>query len=242
MNSGVKFFIFMILGIVPFFITSYLGFILLLSYLLVATILTKIKISMIIKSIIAYMIIIILPYTIGLLMVVLISKITGGDLTTLYNSFDEVALRLFKLFILWYVSLIFFNSTSTEVVLGLFAKLLSPLNKIGVPVLDFLKVIMCVINELKELAPDVKRAFSESVSQIFNNKKGLSKGSIKGISHVLVSFIVNSFQRLGKVEEYVKQLENKELFNYKFSLTRVDFLAVFSLILLLGGITFLEYF
>ncbi len=242
MDSGVKFLIFMFLGIVPFFINSYLAFILLLAYLLVATMLTRTKISMIVKSVAAYMVIIIFPYTVGLLMAILISKITGGDLSTLYNSVEEVALRLFKLFILWYAGLIYFNSTSTEDVLGLFAKLFSPLNKIGLPVLDFLKVIMCVIKELKELAPDVKKGFSEGVNHIFKNEKGLSKGKIKGISHVLASFIVNSFHRLGKVEEYVKELENKELFNYSFTITKVEFFAILSLISLLGGITYLEYF
>ncbi|UTW70580.1 hypothetical protein KHA80_10360 [Anaerobacillus sp. HL2] len=61
---------------------------------------------------------------------------------------------------------------------------------------------MCVIKELKELGPGLRRA----LLRVWGKKirESSLKTKIKGISYVLVSFIVNSFERLDVVEEYVK--------------------------------------
>lgn len=184
---------------------------------------------MILKSILAYIIIVIIPYIFGLLIAVLVSKITGNDLTTLYSSLEDVALRLFQLFILWYAGIIYLNSTKIESILGLFDKLLSPLKRFGVPVSDFLKIIMCVIQELKELAPEVKQSFSESFSYIVGKRNGLSKSKMEGIGNIMVNFFVKSFERLGKVENYVKKVENKDLFDYKFTVSMTDIFIIVSM-------------
>ncbi|OEF98166.1 hypothetical protein [Desulfuribacillus alkaliarsenatis] len=59
---------------------------------------------------------------------------------------------------------------------------------------------------------------------------------LRGISEILVSFIVDSFQRLGRIEEYVKQIENEELFSYKLSVSKLDVIMVLSLGLLITGL------
>lgn len=241
MDSGIKLLVFLILGACPFFIDSYINYVLIVAYLLVATYLTRIKFSVIIKNIAAYILIIILPYTFGLLMAVGVAKITGNEMIALYNSINEVVIRLFQLFLLWYAGILYFNSTKIESVLGVFDKLLSPLKRIGVPVSDFLKVIMCVIKELKELGPEVKKSFSESASVIFGKGQSLSTGKLKAISQLLVAFIVNSFERIGKVEEYVKQVQDKDLFNYQFAISKADVLAVISIIFLVIGMIMLPY-
>ncbi len=236
MDSGIKLFIAVVLGITPFFIDCYIAYILLMAYFFLLTVLSGIPIRIITKSIITYTIIIIMPYFFGLLIAIVFYRLTGKYMGAFYSSFEEVALRLLKLFILWYAGSLYLNSTPMQSVIGLFYKLFSPLKQIGVPVSDFLKIIMCVMNELKELAPEVKKSFSESLGQIFRSGKDLSKGKIKAIGYVLVSFIVNSFQRLGKVEEDIKQIETKDIFIYKFTISRVDILVILSLILLLGSI------
>ena len=234
MDSGIKLLIFLVLGIVPFFISCYVNFLLLLTYLLIATVLTRIQLRVIIKNILAYIVIIIFPYVFGLLMATGIAGLTGSNLAPSIGSPEEISLRLFKLFILWYVGILYFNSTKIESVLGLFDKLLSPFKRIGVPVSDFLKVIMCVINELRELAPEVKKSFSDKVSGMFGKRKEPSKSNIKGISQIISSFIVDSFQRLGRVEEYIEQVENEDLFGYEPVIAKKDVFGLISVLLLLG--------
>lgn len=61
------------------------------------------------------------------------------------------------------------------------------------------------------------------------------------ISNVLVAFIVNSFQRLDEVEEYVRQVESKDLFTYKCTISKAEVLLVMSFVLLIGSIQATEY-
>lgn len=237
-DSGVKLFIAFVLGIVPFFITSYINFIILVGYLLLTTFLYGASLRDMLKSMALYMFIIIVPYIFGLLMAALVSKITGTDMAMVYSSAQDVALRLIQLFLLWYASSLYFFSTPTKDVVGVFDRVLSPLKRLGVPVTDFLKVIMCVIKELKELAPGVKKSFTENMGQI--TKKSSWKSKITVISDVLVSFIVNSFDRLDEVEEYVKQVESKDLFTYKYTISKREVLLLISFVLLVGSMAFFE--
>lgn len=237
-DSGVKLFIAFVLGIIPFLINSHFNFIILVGYLLLTTFLYGASLRDMIKSMALYMFIIIVPYIFGLLMATLVSKVTGTDMAMVYSSSQDVGLRLIQLFLLWYASSLYFFSTPTEDVVGAFDRVFSPLKRMGVPVTDFLKVIMCVIKELKELAPGVKKSFTESMGQL--TKKSSWKSKITVISDVLVAFIVNSFQRLDEVEAYVKQVENKDLFTYKCTISKAEVLLVISFVLLIGSVIWIE--
>ena len=234
MDSGIKLLIVLVLGVVPFFIDGYVNYFLLLSYLAIATLMARIQLKVLIKNIAAYVAIIIFPYAMGIFIAVSISKLTGNGLVALQGSLADVSLRLFQLFILWYVGILYLNSTKVEQVLGLFDKLLAPLKSIGLPVTDFLKVILCVINELKELAPEAKRTFFEGVSHLAGQRKSLSQSRLRGISQVIAGYIVNSFARLDQLEEHVKRIEKEDVFNYRFNFSKTDFFALLSLILLIG--------
>ncbi|WNF36700.1 hypothetical protein RJD24_20145 [Bacillaceae bacterium IKA-2] len=237
-DSGVKLSIAFVLGIIPFLITSQINFIILAGYLLLTTFFYGASMRDMMKSMALYMFIIIVPYIFGLLMATLVSKVTGSDMAMVYGSYQEVALRLIQLFLLWYASSLYFFSTSTVDVVGVFDRVLSPLKRMGVPVTDFLKVIMCVIKELKELAPEVKKSFTGSMGKL--TKKSSWKSKINVISDVLVSFIVDSFQRLDEVEEYVRQVESKDLFNYKCKISKREVLLVISFVVLIGSMIFFE--
>ncbi len=238
MDSGIKLLMVLVLGIVPFLMEGYFNYFLLLSYLAVATFMARIQLKVLIKNIAAYVVIIIFPYAMGIFMAVAISRLTGNSLVAFQGSLADVSLRLFQLFIIWYAGILYFNSTKVEQVLGLFDKLLAPLKSIGLPVTDFLKAILCVINELKELAPEAKRTFFESLSHLAGHRKSLSKSRLRGISLVIVDFIVNSFARLDQLEEHIKKVEKEDIFNYKFNFSKTDFFAILSLLLLIGIMIF----
>lgn len=237
MDSGVKLFVVAVLGILPFFITSYASLVLVASYFLLATFLFGIRFSEMKKSMAAYIIFILVPYGFGLLIAILVSGISGSDPVVIY-SYQGVTLRMLRLFLLWYATSLYFHSTPTEDVIGVFERLLSPLKRIGVPVSDSLKIVMCVTKELKNLAPNVQKSFTESMEQI--SKNASLKSKITAISYMLVSFIVNSFQRLEDVEDYVRQVDAKDLFAYKCSIAKSELLLVLSLMLLVGSTIWLE--
>ncbi|OIJ14079.1 hypothetical protein BKP35_07710 [Anaerobacillus arseniciselenatis] len=238
MDSGVKLFVAFVLGVIPFFIDNYFNFIVLACYLLLITLWFGAKLREMMKSMTIYMFIIIIPYIFGLLMASLVSTFVQNDISSIYSAYDDVALRLVQLFLLWYATSLYFHSTATEDVVATFDKVLSPLKRVGLPVTDFLKVVMCVIKELKALGPGVKKSFSESMKHI--SEQSSWKDKIKGISYILVSFIVNSFERLDEVEEYVKQVETKDLFTYKCKISKSDALLLMSFIMLIGSVIFLE--
>lgn len=237
-DSGYKLFIAVTLGIIPFFIDHYLSFILLGLYLFASTFIYRARLREMIKSMIAYLIIIIVPYMFGLLMAAIVSAVSGTDMSMVYGSYQDVALRLVQLFLLWYATSLFFFSTPTEEIVGVFDRVFTPLKRLGVPVNDFLKVIMCVVNELKQLGPGVKKSFTTSMTKLSEKSKWRTK--IKVISDILVAFIVDSFKRLDEVEEYVNRIDAEELFTYKSVISKSEIILFMSFIVLIYTMVGLE--
>jgi energy-coupling factor transport system permease protein len=58
------------------------------------------------------------------------------------------------------------------------------------------------------------------------------KINVKGISQIIVSLIVNSFEKLDKIESFVEQVKPEDLYGYRFKLSKNDGFAVVSFILL----------
>ena len=237
-DSGYKFIIAMILGTVPFFLDHYLSFVLLGVYLFLSTFLYGARLKDMFKSMTAYLIIILFPYLFGLGMAAIVSSFSSTDFSMVYGSFDDVTLRLVQLFLLWYATSLFFFSTGTEEIVGVFDFVLTPLKKIGVPVEDFLKVIMCVVNELKQLGPAVKKSFTENMAGF--KEKSTWRAKVVQISDVLVAFIVDSFQRLDEVEAYVNEVDARTLFTYRAALSKSEIALFISFIALIYTITLLE--
>lgn len=237
-DSGYKLFVAVTLGIFPFFIDHNLSFILLGLYLFLSTFIYGARLREMMKSMVAYLIIIIVPYIFGLLMAAFVSTVSGTDLSMVYGSYQDVALRIVQLFLLWYSTSLFFFSTPTEEIVGVFDRVFSPLKRLGIPVKDFLKVIMCVVNELKQLAPEVKKSFATSMKEL--SEKSTWRRKIKVISNILVAFIVDSFKRLDEVEEYVNHVDTEELFAYKSVISKSEVLLFISFILLISSMIILE--
>ncbi|MBB5174309.1 hypothetical protein [Texcoconibacillus texcoconensis] len=237
-DSGYKFFIAVTLGVIPFFIDHYLSFILLSLYLFLSTYIYGARLREMMKSMVAYLIIIIVPYMFGLLMATVVSTVSGTDMSMVYGSYQDVGLRLVQLFLLWYATSLFFFSTPTEEIVGVFDRVLTPLKRLGVPVRDFLKVIMCVVNELKHLGPGVKESFTNSMTKL--SEKSSWRTKIRVISNILVAFIVDSFKRLDEVEEYVNQVEAEDLFTYKVVISKSELFLFISFVALLYTFFFLE--
>ncbi len=243
MDSGIKFFIAVVLSVIPFFCEQQMSFFIISAYLIVITIFSGIRVKTVLTSFTAYFIVVVFPFLFGLLMSWVFYKVSGNAMFTSYMQVGKTVLRMFQLFLLWYIGCIYFNTTPMKSVIGLFDKLLTPLKRLGVPISEHLKVVMCVVRELTELGPEVKRNFTESMESLpsKNNKNTWwSKINIKGISTILVNFIVNSFKRLDIIEQYVREVEAKDLYNYRFRLSVRDIVACVSCILLMVVLSMIE--
>jgi len=240
MDSGVKLFFAFILSIIPFLCENQISFIIISAYLIFITIFSGMKVRTVLTSFTAYFIIVVFPFLFGFLISLLFYQISGNAMFTYYQQISDTAIRMFQLFLLWYIGCIYFNTTPMKSFIGLFDKILTPFKRFGVPVEDHLKVIMCVIKVLTQIGPEVKRSFTESMSSMSDNKKWWSRINIKGISGIIVNFIVNSFKRMDAIEKYVKEVNAADLYNYRLKVSRLDIVASVSFVIVVFLVIIIE--
>jgi len=225
MDGLIKFILATILSVMPFFVQKNMSFGIILIFLLVVTLLSNIKLSTLLISASSYFIVVLMPYLFGLLMNTVIYSFSNNDLFALHQGTHEIFLRLFRLFIIWYVSILYFQTTPMKTVIGLLEKFLTPLKLVGVPVGDYLKVVMGSVIELKETGTEMKKSLGESMRSTMGGK-GKFHINIKGLSQIIVSLIVNSFGKLDKIERFVEQANPEDLYGYCFKLTNREIVVV----------------
>jgi energy-coupling factor transport system permease protein len=127
-----------------------------------------------------------------------------------------------------------------KTILGLLDKLLFPFKVIKVPVQDYLKVVMCIVMELKGTGEEMKTSFLNHARSVLGGSNGSIRSKFNGISQIIVSLLVDSFQKLDKLENFVEKINPEELFHYKFKITKREIIALLSIVLLLLVINFIE--
>ena len=240
MDGLIKFILATILVSMPFIFQKGMSFGILAVYLLVVTLVSKIKSQTLLISGASYAIVVLIPYLFGLLMNSLFTTFSGNELFGYHQGPYEIFLSLFRLFIIWYVSILYFHTTSIKTVIGLLDKLLAPLKLVGVPVEEYLKVVMCIILELTETGAEVKKSLGESMRSVIGGSIWKFKMNIKGISQIIVSLIVNSFEKIDKIQNFVENVNPDDLYNYSFKLSKTDGVALLSFILFTAVVFILE--
>lgn len=235
----IKFVLVTTLAVMPFFFQKTVSFSLLTVYLILLTTLSRIKPRTLLVSASSYCIIVLVPYLFGLLINGLMSLFFDSNLLASYQGPDQILLRLFRLFVIWYVSILYFYTTPMKTVLGLLDKLLFPLKLAGLPVQDYLKVVMCSVLELKETGTELKKSLAESMRSVIGGH-GQFKLNIKGLSQIIVSMIVNSFGKLDKLERIVENVKPEELYSYRFRLSSREAVVISSFALFLASVLIVE--
>lgn len=238
MDGLIKFILAIVLASMPFLFQREVSFGIVSVYLLIVTLVSRIKLRTLLLSTTSYCIIVLIPYLFGLLMNGLFYSFTNNDLFAYQGSY-EIFLRLFRLFVIWYVSILYFHTTPMKTVIGLLDKLFTPLKLVGVPVADYLKIVMCIVLELTETGSEVMKSLGESMRSVIGGR-GKFKINIKGISQIIVSLIVNSFEKLDRIQSFVEQVNPAELYGYSFKVSKKDGVAVLSFILLTSIVFMLE--
>lgn len=227
----IKFVLATMLAVMPFFVQKMMSFGLLVVYLLIVTLLSKIKPRTLLISASSYFIVVLMPYLFGLLMNGIMYSFSNNELFAFHQGPGQIFLRLFRLFIIWYISILYFHTTPMKTVFGLLDKLLTPLKLVGIPVADFLKVVMCTVLELKETGTEIKKSLEESMRSALGGHRRKVRLNIKGLSRMIVSLIVNSFGKLDKIESFIERVNPEDLYNYNFRLSKREAVVVLSFIL-----------
>lgn len=245
LDALVKFIIVIAFSVVPFYIEKQLNLVVLILYLLIAALATKIKLRTLLLSAASYFIIVLFPFLFGYFTTEVIYYFSGNEMFSYSQSGYEVFLRLFRLFIIWFVSILYFHTTPTETVIGLFDKLLAPLKLIKVPIQDYLKVIMCIVIDLKGKGAELRDSFMKNAREALGGDDNVEKlklrDKIKGISRIIVSLLVDSFEKINEVQKIVDNLDSEELYNYKLKIGIREILVVFIFIILIVALFILEH-
>lgn len=235
----VKFALATVLAVLPFLLEKPLSMAILSLYLVFVTLLSRIKPKTIVLSAASYGIVVLFPYLFGIFINSLFAYFSSNIFLSQQGAYDSF-LRLFRLFIIWYVSILYFHTTPMKTVIGLLDKLLTPLKFFRVPVEDYLKVVMCIVIELTETGAEMKKSLGESMRSAMGGAQKSLRINIKGISQIIVSLIVNSFEKIDKVQSFVEKANSEELYSYRFKWSKADSIATLSFILFILLVLLIE--
>jgi energy-coupling factor transporter transmembrane protein EcfT len=240
MDALIKFILATVLACLPFLFAKPMSLSIVALYLVIVTLFSKIKPRTLILSATSYCIIVLIPYLFGLLMNALFYAFSNNDVFVYHQAPYDIFLRLFRLFIIWYVSILYFHTTPMKTVIGLLDKLLTPLKLLGVPVADYLKVVMCIVLELTETGSEMQKKLGESMRSTMGEGVRKFRINIKGISQIIVSLIVNSFEKLDRIQAFVEKVNPDELYGYQFKFVKNDIWAVLSFIFFIVSVWIVE--
>ncbi len=228
LDGFIKFLLAIVIAILPFYFENQVSYGIFLVYLVIVTLASRIRYRTLLLSALSYFIIVLIPYLFGILLNGFLYFLTENTIFINQGS-AELFLRLFRLFIIWYVSILYFQTTPTETIIGLLDKFFFPLKLLKMPVQDYLKVVMCIVIELKGTGEEMKTRFLDHARAVIGGSQTKLRSKFNGISQIIVSALVDSFQKLDELESMVAEIRPEELFNYKFKMTKPEWIAVLSL-------------
>jgi len=234
MDGLIKLILAIILGGMPFLFENQMSFVILAVYLLTMTLASRMRYKTLLISATSYFIIVLIPYLFGYSINSLLYSVTHNEIFTYDQGPYQIFLRLVRLFIIWYVSILYFHTTPIKTVIGLLDKFMFPLKLIGVPVRDYLKVVMCIVIQLKGTGAEMKKNFMNRARSTIGARKGRFKINVRGISQIIVSLLVNSFEKVDEIQSFVENVKADDLYYYKFKISKRDIVVVLTFMLLIA--------
>ena len=238
MDAGIKLIITLFLAIIPFFCDQIVSFVVFFSFFALLSLISGIPGKTLLKNIVAYVVIIILPLLFGLAVQALIGLLTGSEAVQI-NVYQDLFYRILRLFLLWYVTSLYIMTTPMELFLGLLNQILLPLGLLKISVSDFLSTIRFVMLLLAEMG----NRFIDSYKELFSSYKNKSRKGfyqlVKDMAQVLVSLISASLADTDKVQEMIVN-EAEKGFSYRFRCSFADFAAIVVFCALMVGVYLIE--
>ncbi|MEL1134772.1 energy-coupling factor transporter transmembrane component T [Desulfitobacterium sp. THU1] len=238
-DGVIKLILAILLMVMPFYFQNAFSFALLGFYMILITWILRVNLRTLMLSGASFAIIVLVPYLFGLVMNAIFYYFFKNPLFA-YQGSSAIFLRLFKLFVIWYISILYFHTTPMKTFIGMLDRFFYPLKRLGLPTSDYLKVIMCIVVQLKETGTEVKKSLGEKMRAVVGEEKRKLKINVKGISQIIVTLIVDSFEKIDKIQEYVETVRPEDLYDYHFKFTWKDGVAILSFLILVALIWIAE--
>ncbi|MEN6350200.1 MAG: CbiQ family ECF transporter T component, partial [Syntrophomonas sp.] len=200
-DAGIKAALAIILAIAASFCNSGWDLVYFTVYLLIITVLLKSNLRFILKNLLSYGIIILFPYSFGILLSFLMNRLFSGSVYVNNVNLEAALFKMIKIFFIWYIGNLYFFTTPFEKIADMLNKVFSPLNSVGIPVARYLNMTMFIVNELVKSVGRFKQDIFEQARHIFKNNEIGIKTKAKELSNILVSFIANSLQGTDEMQD-----------------------------------------
>lgn len=235
MDAGIKFFLFATIIIATVVCKDYMSFLLIFIFCGLFTILSGVKKNAVLKNLMLFVFIILIPYTFGIMVTELVNVLKYGKLLYVGEEIKDLSVRVLRLFLISYISTLYLQSTSINVVISFFEKLLSPLSHLKIPVSDYLKILLIIINRIFKSIDEFNDSIIRNFKEMRKEKGYAIKEYFKFIARFIADLTVNSLSKVNEVQNTIEEEFKNDLDAYKFKISASDLIGgcIFIIMLLL---------
>lgn len=231
-DTGIKTFLAILLAIAVPFCNEWLDLVYFTLYLVVSTVFLKSDFRFILKNLASYGVFIVFPYSCGLLLSLLMSKVFPGTGYINNYIFEATLFKMVKIFFVWYIFSLYFFTTPFISIVEMLNKVFFPLNSLGIAVSKYLNIILCIVDELTKSVSNFKKDIIEQARYIFKNNHLGVRTKSKELSNILVNFIATSLQRTDEIQKQVELTRMNDC-QYTLVIAKNEIVAIISLIVFL---------
>lgn len=199
-------------------------------YLLIITALLIDDYRFVVKNLVSYGIIFVLPYLVGLSLSLLLGPMISGGTGMTGVDLDAAAVKLLKIFFVWYIGSLYFFTTPFVSVAEMLAQLLGPLNRLGVSVTKYLIMVVWIVDQLTLTVDHFMEDVFVKARQVFKADKTGIRSKLKELADILAGFIANSLSQTESVQSAFSQAG---LNSYRPKVAGKEILAVLSALILI---------
>lgn len=230
-DAGIKMILALLLAVASAFCRNGPDLVYFSIFLLVVTVFLKSDLRFILKNLLSFGIIILIPYIFGNLLSLGLSKLYHGALYSI--DLNAALLKMAGIFFIWYIGNLYFFTTNLDSIMEMFDKVFSPLNRAGIPVSRYLNMIMFIVNELSRTVGQFKGEIFEQASQVLKNRQLGIMSRLKELSNILVNYIADSLQRTDVIQEQV-ELGGINVCQYRLTISKNEVVAILGCVIFLA--------
>ncbi len=241
MDPGVKAGLVIILAVILFWSKMPFSFAVILLYVLLVTVLSGLSFRILLRNLLYLSVALIVPYLFGLIFSICGALFVPGSFSLRSIHFPAIALKFGRLILLGHIASIYMYTTPFGQIVGMLNRLLTPVKRCGVPVRDYLKILICIRTELPNAIKRGRDTVARWRDPSGTVKRRSLKSKIEGMADVIVSQILQSFQEIDRIQKLIDETDFADLDAFRFKVSQSDMIAIISLILLSGAVLWMEH-
>ena len=240
MDPGVKAGLVIILAVILFWSKVLLSLAVILLYILLVTVLSGLSFRILLRNLLYLSVALIVPYLFGLIFSMCGALFDPGGFSFGSINFPAIALKFGRLILLGHIASIYMYTTPFRRIVGMLNRLLTPVKRCGVPVRDYLKILICIRMELPNAIKRGRDTVASWRDPAGTAKRRSPKSKMEGMANIIVSQILQSFQEIERIQKLIDETDCADLDAFRFKVSKSDIIAIISLILLAGVVLWME--